>query len=480
MSLDSIRDDTGRRLVENLESVGWNGVEAAFKEMGRVHPNFSHPSRRPVRVTCLGAGAVGGHAVQAAHAYGDPALREAMVAANVPGVEVTVVDFDLTRHETYMLERLERTDLLVDATSRRDPSVPVIPNPWLAALPPDAILLDLSSDPYLPEADPPIVKGIEGVPQGDLDRFLFRADDPAWDDAAVVGRHHQPPNRALLLRLAGDTPGGVHAGVRGADRAVHDPDPPDPTRGLGRTGRHPRRASGRPRGALTMAPHDRALTFGFPRMHKEPGERRDVLPPLVQRLSGCGAAVAVESGIGSAMGFTDDDYRRVDPTLRVVGHEEAYARTSSSYCAAPPTESSLCCILARSLVSMLHFPTRPERVADCYATAWTAIAIDCILDDDGGRLVEDSRAVAWNALEAAFDALETTYARPSRSAPSPDPRDGHGCRGDRTARGGGGDEVRPSGSRGPLADRGHPRGGGGGGRPQPHAGRPLHAQTACG
>jgi alanine dehydrogenase len=186
VSLDSIRDDMGRRLVENLAAVGWNGVEAAFKELGRVHPHFAHPSRRPVRVTCLGAGAVGGHAVQAATRYGDPALREAMVAANVPGVEVTVVDFDLTRHETYMLERLERTDMLIDATNRLDPSVPVIPNRWLAALPPDAILLDLSSDPYLPDAAPPMVKGIEGVPHGDLDRFVFPADHPAWDD--------QPPS----------------------------------------------------------------------------------------------------------------------------------------------------------------------------------------------------------------------------------------------------------------------------------------------
>jgi alanine dehydrogenase len=181
LSLDSVVDDTGHRLVENLESVGWNGVEAAFQELGRIHPNYSHPSRRPLRVTCLGAGAVGGHAVRAATRYGDPRIREEMVANNVPGVEVTVVDFDLTWHEDYMLGRLERTDLLIDATGRLDTSVPVIPNRWLAALPHEAVILDLSSDPYLPEADPPMVKGIEGVPQGDLDRYVFPVDHPAWD-----------------------------------------------------------------------------------------------------------------------------------------------------------------------------------------------------------------------------------------------------------------------------------------------------------
>ncbi len=181
LSLDSVRDDTGRRLVENLQAVGWNGVEAAFREIARIHPHFAHPSRRPLRVTCLGAGAVGGHAVRAATRYGDVRLREEMVANNVPGVEVTVVDFDLTWHEDYMLGRLERTDLLIDATSRLDPSVPVIPNVWIAALPDDAVVLDLSSDPYLPEAEPPMVKGIEGVPHGDLDRYVFAVDDPAWE-----------------------------------------------------------------------------------------------------------------------------------------------------------------------------------------------------------------------------------------------------------------------------------------------------------
>ena len=181
LSLDSVRDDTGRRLVENLAAVGWNGVEAAFKEYAKIHPTFAHPSRRPLRVTCLGSGAVGGYAAHAATRYGDPQLRADMVAKNVPGVEVTVVDFDLTWHEDYMLTRLEQTDILIDATSRIDPSRPVIPNPWVAALPEEAVILDLSSDPYLPEADPPLVKGIEGVPHGDLDRWVFTPEDPAWD-----------------------------------------------------------------------------------------------------------------------------------------------------------------------------------------------------------------------------------------------------------------------------------------------------------
>jgi alanine dehydrogenase len=195
-SLDAMTDDSGRRLVENLDAVAWNGTRAAFQQLQRLHPHFSHPSRRPLRVTCLGSGAVGGHAVHAATRYGDPDLRESLVAQNVPGVEVTVVDFDLTWHEDYMLGRLESTDLLIDATQRVGPSQPVIPNRWLAALPSAAVILDLACDPFDLSASPPLVKGIEGVPHGSLGRFIFEPDDPAWDrlDSSIDTR-----NRRLAL-----------------------------------------------------------------------------------------------------------------------------------------------------------------------------------------------------------------------------------------------------------------------------------------
>jgi alanine dehydrogenase len=114
----------------------------------------------------------------------------------VPGVEVTVVDFDLTWHEDYMLARLETTDLLIDATQRQDPSRPVVPNDWVAALTPDAVILDLAADPYELDAVPPVVKGIEGIPQGDLDRWIFPVDHPAWD---ALDPRIDTTNRRLAL-----------------------------------------------------------------------------------------------------------------------------------------------------------------------------------------------------------------------------------------------------------------------------------------
>jgi alanine dehydrogenase len=180
VSLDSVADDLGHRLVENMQGVGWYGMRAAFRELRKVHRRFDSPGRGPLRTTILGAGAVGGHAVRAATRYGDEDLHRRLVARNVLGVEVTVLDYDVTWSENVMLSRLERTDLLVDATQRRDPTSPVIPNEWVEGLPQNAVILDLAADPYTFDTVPPHVKGIEGVPEGTLDQYVFYPDDPMY------------------------------------------------------------------------------------------------------------------------------------------------------------------------------------------------------------------------------------------------------------------------------------------------------------
>jgi len=80
-----------------------------------------------------------------------------------------------------MKDRLSRSDILIDATQRPDPTRPVIPNKWISFLPSHAVILDLSVDPYDCSTKPPHIKGIEGVPQGNLDQFVFTPRDPAFD-----------------------------------------------------------------------------------------------------------------------------------------------------------------------------------------------------------------------------------------------------------------------------------------------------------
>ncbi|KPJ88806.1 MAG: hypothetical protein AMS17_04110, partial [Spirochaetes bacterium DG_61] len=69
----------------------------------------------------------------------------------------------------------------VDATRRRNPSLAVIPNDWISWLPEHAVITDLAVDPYLLNDDPPVVRGIEGIPRGNLDKYVFTPDDPDWE-----------------------------------------------------------------------------------------------------------------------------------------------------------------------------------------------------------------------------------------------------------------------------------------------------------
>jgi alanine dehydrogenase len=185
VALDCIVDDHGRRMVENTEAVAWNGLDAAFRVLASSRADFHSAERGPIRVTVLGAGMVGKHAVEAATKYGSP--ERTRLYESAPGVEVTVIGRNLSRRPAYMRERLRVTDVLVDATYRSDASVPIVPNTWLSELPLHSVICDLSVDPYLMDADPPTVRGIEGIPQGDLDKYLFLPGDDDWDERIPPG-----------------------------------------------------------------------------------------------------------------------------------------------------------------------------------------------------------------------------------------------------------------------------------------------------
>lgn len=181
VSLDLIRNDDGRRLVENLRSVAWNGISSAFGALARTWPELMGPRHATIKVLIMGAGRVGRHAVEFATKYGDDARNDACIRAGLPGVEVITAGRNLTGDAEYLKGRLLMTDVLVDATARRDPSRALIPNSWLALLPRHAVVCDLSVDPYLLDVEPHVVRGVEGIPQGNLDQWEFAPDDPAWD-----------------------------------------------------------------------------------------------------------------------------------------------------------------------------------------------------------------------------------------------------------------------------------------------------------
>ncbi len=181
ISLDSITNDFGIRLVENMKAVAWNGIEAAFNEMEEKWPHLIRGKQQPWNAVVMGTGMVGKHAVDAVTKFGKRSRNQKHMELNGEGITARAIGRNITQHPDILKKVLNKADILIDATQRRDPSSPILPNASIASLPAHAIIVDLSVDPYLVEDNPPVVKGIEGIPQGDLDQYIFHPNDPEWE-----------------------------------------------------------------------------------------------------------------------------------------------------------------------------------------------------------------------------------------------------------------------------------------------------------
>ena len=180
ISLDSIVNDDNLRLVENMKAVAWNGLEAAFDCLEKRWAGLVRPDKKPIQVLILGTGMVGRRAVDAATKLGNVERNNDHIASNGPGAAALSIGRNIASNAATMESLFRQADVLVDATQRRNPSRPVVPNEWIAWLPEHAVVVDLAVDPYTLDADPPIVRGIEGIPQGNLDQYIFHPDDPNW------------------------------------------------------------------------------------------------------------------------------------------------------------------------------------------------------------------------------------------------------------------------------------------------------------
>jgi alanine dehydrogenase len=182
ISMDSIENDINVRLVENMKAVAWNGLESAFDVLDKRWPGLIRPDGKPLQVLVLGTGMVGKHAVDAATKFGSVERNADHMEAGGPGGIAQVVGRNISANAEIMRELFSQADVLVDATQRRDTAKPVVPNAWIEWLPEHAVITDLAVDPYTLAATPPVVRGVEGIPQGSLDKYVFDPHDSEWEE----------------------------------------------------------------------------------------------------------------------------------------------------------------------------------------------------------------------------------------------------------------------------------------------------------
>lgn len=182
VSMDSIRDDFMNRIVFNANGTSSNGLEAAFHELEKVREDFYTPTREPIRVSIIGMGQVGLNAARAASKYANQDINHRMKSVNAPGVIITMLPRNITSDKIQMMSILRDTDILVDASTRDNPYEYIVTNDMLASLKPDCIIVDLTADPYIVDEDMIQVKAIEGIPTGNLDKYIIYKDEKEYYD----------------------------------------------------------------------------------------------------------------------------------------------------------------------------------------------------------------------------------------------------------------------------------------------------------
>ncbi len=173
-SMDAIVDDYGKRIFVDYFRTAYNGSVIAFKELKKSMPDFYSPHRRPINVTVLGVGFVAQHCARSFEILGD----EEFLGKNIPGIIIKLLPRTVTYSHNLMKTILETTDILVDATSRRDLSEVIVENKSLGYLPDHAIILDLSADRY----DEGQFKPIEGTILGNLSKMIIYNNDEQYNN----------------------------------------------------------------------------------------------------------------------------------------------------------------------------------------------------------------------------------------------------------------------------------------------------------
>ena len=148
-------------------------------------------------------------------------------------------------------------------------------------------------------------------------------------------------------------------------------------------------------------------SIGFPRMHKDAGEKRDFLPKFFGLFTAYEESkIFLEEGYGSAMGYSHDDYIAANPKISFVSHEESYKSDLVIVLRAPEMYEIDWMKRGSILLSMLHFDTREFRNGYLKERGIYCYSMDSIKNDEGVRMVVNYYGTAYSGASIAFGALK--------------------------------------------------------------------------
>ena len=150
-------------------------------------------------------------------------------------------------------------------------------------------------------------------------------------------------------------------------------------------------------------------TIGFPRMHKELSEVRDFLPDLIHNLAPVDGGIVIEESSGSGIGIESCQYVEEFGNIRIGSSKDCYDQDIVVQVRSPEDDELVWMNPGTILFSMLHYSTHPGRVQVMSELGLRPISMDCVVDDEGVRLIDSLRGTSWNAMWAGFRALRKTY-----------------------------------------------------------------------
>ena len=150
-------------------------------------------------------------------------------------------------------------------------------------------------------------------------------------------------------------------------------------------------------------------TIGFPRMHKEVNERRDFLPSFFSMFKNEKVHVFLEEGYGFTLGYAKEDYLKENKTIQFVSNRECYEKGIVVVLRSPEFDEIDYMKEGSILLSMLHYPTRANRVEKLKEKGIFAVSMDSIRNDFLERIVVDYEGTSGNGINLAFTELAKNY-----------------------------------------------------------------------